>query len=92
MKSRTTMALRRLALCAAPLMFMWGLAVAPARAQDATAVAPAQTQTPIEEKLSEGQIDQLVAPHRALSGSASESGSDGLDLSARGRRGSAMVA
>jgi hypothetical protein len=43
-------------------MFMWGLAVAPARAQDATAVAPAQTQTPIEEKLSEGQIDQLVAP------------------------------
>jgi hypothetical protein len=62
MKNRTTMALRRLALCAAPLMLMWGLAVAPARAQDATAAAPAQTQTPIEEKLSEGQIDQLIAP------------------------------
>jgi hypothetical protein len=56
------MALRRLALCAAPLMLMWGLAIAPARAQDANAAAPAQTLTPIEEKLPEGQIDQLVAP------------------------------
>ena len=62
MKSKTKIALCRLALCAAPLVLMWGLAAAPARAQDVTATAPAQTQTPIEEKLSEGQIDQLVAP------------------------------
>jgi hypothetical protein len=62
MKSKTTMALRRLALCAAPLMLMWGLAVTPARAQDATAGAPAQTQTPAEQQLPEGQIEQLVAP------------------------------
>jgi hypothetical protein len=56
------MAFRRLALCAVPLMLMWGLAATPARAQDATAAAQAQTQTPIEEKWSEGQIEQLVAP------------------------------
>jgi hypothetical protein len=62
MKSKTKIALGRLALCAAPLVLMWGLAATPARAQDATATAPAQAQTPIEEKLSEGQIDQLVAP------------------------------
>jgi hypothetical protein len=62
MKVKTTMALRGLALCAAPLMLMWGLTAAPARAQDATAAAQAQTQTPIEEKLSEGQIEQLAAP------------------------------
>jgi hypothetical protein len=62
MKSKTTMALRRLALCAAPLMLMWGLAVTPARAQDATAGAPAQTQTLAEQQLPEGQIEQLVAP------------------------------
>jgi hypothetical protein len=62
MKSKTKIALGRLALCAAPLVLMWGLAATPARAQDATATAPAQTQTPIEEKMSEGQIDQLVAP------------------------------
>jgi hypothetical protein len=62
MKSKTTMVLRRLALCAAPLMLLWGLAVTPARAQDATAGAPAQTQTPAEQQLPEGQIEQLVAP------------------------------
>jgi hypothetical protein len=62
MKGKTTMALRRLALCAAPLMLIWGLAAAPVRAQDATASAQALTQTPTEEKLSEGQIEQLVAP------------------------------
>jgi hypothetical protein len=60
MKSKTTMALRRLALCAVPLMLMWGLAAAPARAQDA--IAAVQAQTPIEAKLPEGQIEQLVAP------------------------------
>jgi hypothetical protein len=60
MKSKTTMAFRRLALCAAPLILMWGLAAAPARAQDATTAT--QAQRPIEAKLPEGQIDQLVAP------------------------------
>jgi uncharacterized protein DUF3300 len=62
MKSKRTMVLRRLALCAAPLILIWGLAAAPARAQDATAPAQVQTQTPIEEKLPEGRIEQLVAP------------------------------
>jgi hypothetical protein len=62
MKGKTTMALRRLALCAAPLVLMWGLAVAPARAQDATAATPAQTQMPAEQQLPEGQIEQLLAP------------------------------
>jgi Domain of unknown function (DUF4403) len=50
MERKAIMAPRRLALCAAPLMLIWGLAAAPARAQDAT--APAQTRTPVEEKLS----------------------------------------
>ena len=64
MRSKTTMAFRRLALCAVPLMLTWGLAATPARAQDATAAvqAPAQTQTPTEAQLPEGQIEQLVAP------------------------------
>jgi hypothetical protein len=64
MTSKTTMALRRLALCAVPLVLMSGLATAPARAQDATAAVPAtaQTQTQTEAQLPEGQIEQLVAP------------------------------
>jgi Protein of unknown function (DUF3300) len=62
MKSKTMMAFRRLALCAVPLVLMSGLATAPARAQDATAAAPVQTQAPAEAKLPEGQIEQLVAP------------------------------
>jgi hypothetical protein len=60
MKSKTIMALRRLALCAAPLVLICSVAVAPVRAQDA--VAAEQTQTPTEQQLSEGQIEQLVAP------------------------------
>jgi hypothetical protein len=62
MRSKTTMALRRLALCAVPLVLMSGLAGAPARAQDAAAAAPVQTQAPAEARLPEGQIEQLVAP------------------------------
>jgi Protein of unknown function (DUF3300) len=62
MKCRTTMALRRLTLCAVPLVLISGLAASPARAQDATAAAPVQTQAPAEAKLPEGQIEQLVAP------------------------------
>jgi hypothetical protein len=50
--------LRRLVLCAAPFMLVFGLASAPARAQNA--VTPAQAQT--EQTLSKGQIEQLVAP------------------------------
>src|ERR1700728_3695743 len=50
---------RRFALCAAPLILICSAAVAPARAQDAVA---AQTQTPTDQQLSEGQIEQLVAP------------------------------
>jgi hypothetical protein len=64
MTTKTTMALRRLALCAVPLVLMSGLAGAPARAQNATAAVPAtaQTQTQTEAQLPEGQIEQLVAP------------------------------
>jgi hypothetical protein len=64
MKSKTTIALRRLALCAVPLVLMSGLAGAPARALDANAAVPAtaQTQTQTEAQLPEGQIEQLVAP------------------------------
>jgi hypothetical protein len=62
MTAKSIYALRRLVLCAAPFMLVFGLAAAPVRAQDATAAAQVQTQTPTEEKLSEGQIDQLVAP------------------------------
>jgi len=55
---------RRVVLWAAPLMLIWGLATAPARAQDAT--APARTQSQIQtqnqQEFSEGQIEQLVAP------------------------------
>jgi hypothetical protein len=50
--------LRRLVLCAAPFMLVFGLASAPARAQNAA--TPAQAQT--EQTLSKGQIEQLVAP------------------------------
>jgi hypothetical protein len=52
--------LRRLALCAAPLILVCSVAVAPVRAQDA--VTAEQTQTPTDQQLSEGQIEQLVAP------------------------------
>jgi hypothetical protein len=58
MTTKFTHALRRLVLCAAPFMLVFGLASAPARAQNAA--APAQTQT--DQNLSEGQIEQLVAP------------------------------
>jgi Protein of unknown function (DUF3300) len=60
MKRKSTNALRRLALCAAPLILICSVAVAPVRAQDA--VTAEQTQTPTDRQLSEGQIEQLVAP------------------------------
>src|SRR6202044_1199045 len=60
MKRKAPNTLRRLALCAAPLILICSVAVAPVRAQDA--VTAEQTQTPTEQQLSEGQIEQLVAP------------------------------
>src|ERR1700731_1207151 len=56
MKRKPTNTLRRLALCAAPLILICSVAVAPVRAQDA--VTAEQTQTPTDQQLSEGQIEQ----------------------------------
>jgi hypothetical protein len=58
MTTKFVCALRRLVLCAAPFILVFGLASAPALAQNAA--TPAQAQT--EQNLSEGQIEQLVAP------------------------------
>jgi Protein of unknown function (DUF3300) len=60
MTNKLVMAPRRLAVGAVSLMLVWGLAVAPVRAQDAA--APAQTQTQTQQQLPQGQIQQLVAP------------------------------
>ena len=62
MKVRMPIAVRRLALCAAPLMLVWGLATAPVRAQDATPPGQNQSQASTEQKLPEEQVEQLVAP------------------------------
>jgi hypothetical protein len=58
MTTKFVCALRRLVLCAAPFILVFGLASAPARAQNAATPALAQT----EQNLSEGRIEQLVAP------------------------------
>jgi hypothetical protein len=58
MTSKFATVLRRVAISVAPLMLIWGLAAEPARAQDATVPAQAQTQ----QNLPEGKIEQLVAP------------------------------
>lgn len=57
-------ALRRLTLCSTAVAVVLAVAAAPLRAQDATTTAPAQTQSqaPSDQDLSEGQIEQLVAP------------------------------
>jgi uncharacterized protein DUF3300 len=62
MKGKTRQAFRWLALCAAPLMLTWSLEAAPARAQDAAASSQSQSQAPADQTLSQGQLDQLVAP------------------------------
>jgi Protein of unknown function (DUF3300) len=64
MTGKTNTAFRRFFLCTAALTLALGLAAAPARAQDATAPTQVQTQsqTPSDQKLSEGQLEQLVAP------------------------------
>lgn len=60
----TKIALRRLTLCSTAVAVALAIAAVPVRAQDATAAMPAQTQTqaPSDQNLSEGQIEQLVAP------------------------------
>jgi uncharacterized protein DUF3300 len=64
MMDKTATALRRLVLCAAPLMLICSVAAAPARAQDAAAPTQVQSQgqAPADETLSEGKLAQLVAP------------------------------
>jgi len=64
MTGKTNTAFRRIFLCTAALTLAFGLAAVPARAQDATAPTQVQTpsQTPSGQKLSEGQLEQLVAP------------------------------
>jgi hypothetical protein len=64
MTGKTNTGFRRIFLCTAALSLALGLAAAPARAQDATAPTQVQTQsqTPSDQKLSEGQLEQLVAP------------------------------
>src|ERR1700759_229769 len=64
MTGKIKAALRRIFLCTAAFALALGLAAAPARAQDATAATQVQTQsqTPSDQKLSEGQLEQLVAP------------------------------
>ena len=53
-----------LVLCSAAFVLALGFAAVPARAQDATATTQAQPQyqAPSDQQLSEGQLDQLVAP------------------------------
>src|SRR5271154_3529270 len=64
MTGKTNTAFRRIFLCTAALTLALGLAAIPARAQDAMAATQVQTpsQTPSGPKLSEGQLEQLVAP------------------------------
>jgi DNA-nicking Smr family endonuclease len=61
-KSKTVF--RHLILCTTAFALVTGFAAAPARAQDATAATQAQpqNQAPSDQQLSEGQLDQLVAP------------------------------
>ena len=62
MTDNISMKLRRLALCAAPLVLVWNFSTAPARAQDITAPVQTQSQTQTGETFSQAQIQQLVAP------------------------------
>src|SRR3984885_13842094 len=64
MTGKTRTALRRIFLCTAAFALALGLAAAPARAQTAMAATQVQTQsqTPTDQELSEGQLEQLVAP------------------------------
>jgi hypothetical protein len=62
MTDKISTKMRRLALCAVPLVLVWNVAAWPARAQDATVSAPAQSQTQDQETFSRAQIVQAVAP------------------------------
>jgi Protein of unknown function (DUF3300) len=64
MRSNATNTLGRVVLSAATLMLIWNFSAVPARAEDAAAplATAAQAQTPTDEQLPEGQIEQLVAP------------------------------
>ena len=63
MTANTKSAFRRLALCSAAFALALGMAGTPAHSQDATA-SQAQIQSPVpsDQKLSEAQLAQLVAP------------------------------
>ena len=58
MTQSTTKAARWLAASAIPLLLIWSVALTPARGQEAAA----QTQSSTQDKLPEGQVEQLVAP------------------------------
>jgi hypothetical protein len=62
MKSKPKMALGRLSFGAAAFAFAVGIATAPLHAQNTVSVPQAQSQSPSEQTLSEGQLEQLVAP------------------------------
>lgn len=62
MTDKISMKVRRLALCAVPLVLVWNVAAVPARAQDASAPAPTQSQTQSGQTFSQAQIAQLVSP------------------------------
>jgi hypothetical protein len=64
MTGKTKTALRSIFLCTATFALALGLAAAPARAPDAMAATQVQTQSqrPTDQELSEGQLEQLVAP------------------------------
>jgi Protein of unknown function (DUF3300) len=62
MTDKTSMTMRRIALCATPLVLVWSFATVPARAQDTTAPAQTQSQPRNGQTSSEAQIEQLVAP------------------------------
>jgi hypothetical protein len=60
MTQSTTKAARWLAASAIPLLLISSVALTPARGQEAAAAM--QTQSSIQDKLPEGQVEQLVAP------------------------------
>jgi hypothetical protein len=55
MTDRIFTKMRRLALCAVPLVLVWNVASVPARAQDAAALAPVQSQTQGGQTFSQAQ-------------------------------------
>jgi Protein of unknown function (DUF3300) len=62
MTDKISTKMRRLALCAVPLVLVWNIAAVPARAQDAATPPPAQSQSQNQQSFSQAQITQLVAP------------------------------